>query len=549
MPPPPQLSRKKALYLILLIIVCMVLASRDITHEGAVQVAGDSPKYLMNGVFLLDFLKDLPNSLAHPLKYAFTYFSQYPSLTLGHHPILPALIEVPFYAMFGVSVFSAKLAMAFTYIIGAIYCFQLFKILFDEDTAFLATILYATTPEVCFWMRLPMSEMAAFATIFATLYYFLDYLHHNHKRSFYMMAIFFGLSLNARITNIFLVPIMALYLLMERGTRLVFQKKMITAFLICLILAGPVILVTLKIMTESIHAVAGQSLATRITLENLLFLPRILWKYQLSHPMLILSIISLVVLLVKRQKNILLLLIWIVVCYLFFTYIGWRKPRYSLYWIPPLCTIGVIGLFAISPKKQWQTAAWSILLLLAGYQFAQAYAGYYPTPFSDGYEEMAQYTVAHETGISTLYSGCMDNGMFIFFVRKYDPTRKMIVLRADKLLATSMMDQIIAERIHSVDDIYPLLNEYGVRQVVVAQAPPRCRALGWLDEATKSTHFTLVKTVNLHSTDTTIDATQLNLYEYNDYVEHDAGNAILDLDIPLAHLSITTRIKDLLATR
>ena len=58
-----QSQAKVTAYLLLLVIIGITLASRDITHEGAVQVAGDSPKYLMNGVFLYDFFRDIPDSL------------------------------------------------------------------------------------------------------------------------------------------------------------------------------------------------------------------------------------------------------------------------------------------------------------------------------------------------------------------------------------------------------------------------------------------------------------------------------------------------------
>ena len=102
-------SAKSAIYMTLLSVVILVLATKGIRDEGTVSLQGDMPRYLMNGVYFYDLIKDFP--LTHPMKYTYQYFARYPALSLGHHPLLLSIAEVPFYAVFGISVFSGRLTI------------------------------------------------------------------------------------------------------------------------------------------------------------------------------------------------------------------------------------------------------------------------------------------------------------------------------------------------------------------------------------------------------------------------------------------------------
>ena len=47
----------------------------------------DADKIAMDGVFVFDFVKDLPHSLLHPYQYAVEYYARYPSLSVGQRPL------------------------------------------------------------------------------------------------------------------------------------------------------------------------------------------------------------------------------------------------------------------------------------------------------------------------------------------------------------------------------------------------------------------------------------------------------------------------------
>ena len=77
-------------------VVISILAGRGITDEEMVSLQGDMPRYLMNGVFLHDLIRDFP--ITNFMEYAVEYYSRYPALSLGHHPPLISLVLVPFFS-------------------------------------------------------------------------------------------------------------------------------------------------------------------------------------------------------------------------------------------------------------------------------------------------------------------------------------------------------------------------------------------------------------------------------------------------------------------
>ena len=127
-------------YLFLICTIVLVLSTKGIMDEGNIAMNGDMQKYLMNGAFFYDFISDM--TFADPLGYAYKYFARYPALSLGHHPILLGIAEMPFYGLFGVSVFSARLTIVFFMLLGAAAWFFLVRSVYDETTAFLSSLLF-----------------------------------------------------------------------------------------------------------------------------------------------------------------------------------------------------------------------------------------------------------------------------------------------------------------------------------------------------------------------------------------------------------------------
>ena len=94
----------------LLIITCL-LGLRGISSESSVMLSGDMARYVMNGVFVHDLIADGGVTNYEELtRYAERYYARYPALSLGHHPPIPYVSVVPFYWIFGVSIFAVRIA-------------------------------------------------------------------------------------------------------------------------------------------------------------------------------------------------------------------------------------------------------------------------------------------------------------------------------------------------------------------------------------------------------------------------------------------------------
>ncbi|MHA2220315.1 MAG: hypothetical protein ACXACY_30930, partial [Candidatus Hodarchaeales archaeon] len=161
-----------------------------------------------------------------------------------------------------------------------------------------------------------------------------------------------------------------------------------------------------------------------------------------------------------------------------------------------------------------------------------------------GYEQAARYVLENRKGVSVLYSGVNDTGYFIFFVRKHDPDRNLIILRANKILATSKMNRIVEERIDRPEGIYKILKDYGVGYVIIKDTETGSRALEWLREEVKNEKFILHKKIALQSNNPQENNVMLAIYEYMEYSPPKGGKT-LQMKIPLMGDSIEIPFKDL----
>ena len=247
----------------------------------------------------------------------------------------------------------------------------------------------------------------------------------------------------------------------------------------------------------------------------------------------------------RRNKRATLFLLWIGIYYLLITYTGANAPRYAIYWVPPFC------LFAATTVNFFHQRPWKILLStlligIGGYQFAIAFQS--EPRYAEGYEKAARYVLENRKGESVLFSGSVDTGCFIFFVRKHDPHRDLIVLRADKTLVTSKIRRIVEERITNREEIYEMLRDFGVGYVVIEDVKYKSPPLEWLREEVKSERFILRKRIPIRSNIKKLQDVTLAVYEYKEYTPPRRG-AVLHMNIPLMGDSIAVPFDDLLHSK
>ena len=182
------------------------------------------PRYLMNGVYFYDLIKDFP--INNIIDYTYKYFARYPALSLGHHPFLLGIAEMPFYAVFGISIFSARLTIVCFMLIAGIVWFKLIKSIYDDTIAFISSLLFVTTPYIVKFSRIVMSETFSLSFIILTIYLFFKYYKSNKNKYAFSFSVILIMSICARYTSVFMIPIFLGYLILQKNLKKLIKKNM-----------------------------------------------------------------------------------------------------------------------------------------------------------------------------------------------------------------------------------------------------------------------------------------------------------------------------------
>jgi hypothetical protein len=529
---PGSYSSGLLIYISLLGFIILLLTTKGITDEGTISLQGDMPRYLMNGVYFLDFLKDWP--LTHPLTYTYEYYARYPALSLGHHPVLVSAAEVPFYSLWGISVFSARMTIIAFLLLGTIAWFLLIRSIYDETTAFFSSLIFITLPYIVRYSRIVLSEIPALALILVTTYFFYRYIQSDKNKYAFAFAISFAVSLYAKQTAMFLFPVFLCYFCLTKGIKKLLTKEIILSCTIMALLIAPLIPITLKFSQTNVQWMIPSDMGSRFTWSYLLRYLRDIINSQLTLPVSILGFTSLGILLYRKDKRVNFFVLWVVFYYIQITYTGVEGSRYAIYWIPVFCLFAALTRHFFSSHR-WKTLISISLFAIIGYQFVAAFM--LEPEYAKGYEEAAQYVVQNRKGESILYTANIDTGFFVFFVRKHNPNPNSIILLADKILATSRLKHIVKDHIEKREQIYDMLQDFGVGYVVIEDQPFRFPVLEWLREEVRSDQFILRKRIPVHSNNAMLQGVALYIYEYKGYIPPLPGKK-LRINIPLMGDSI-----------
>lgn len=527
-------------------------STRDLMSEAAVSLHGDMPRHMMNGVFLWDLIRSgAVFSVDGAMTYAREYFVRYPALSLGHHPPLLAGLLVPFYAVTGISVLTARLAIAASMLVATAALYSLTRRLYGDVVAGWTALLFAVQPFMVPYGQQVMSEAPMLALVLLTVDALLRFRLSSRTRDY---ALFVGLAvatLYAKQIAIFMFPTFALTLLIGAPW---LRRRLLRRDVVLLTMAGallcvPIIAATfvlspynIAVVAETATADVGDVTATAAEM----VLPSI-FEAQFSWPLLLAMIGGIVVSAARRDRRMLFVLFWIAmviggVALLIGPY---EAPRYAILAVPAYCLCAAT-LLTIEGHV-WRRGATVVLALVAAWD-AWAAASIRPIG-AGGYEAAAQYVIGRGDSPTVLYSASIDTGYFVFFVRKHDVGGRQIVLRADKMLTTSMMgDLSVEERIDSPDAIYPLLQTYGTRLVIIEDQETGSDALDWLRDELHGEHFVERLRLPVETRDRRLDGVDLVVYEYLDATPP-APDAEIDVSLPIIGRDIHVSLAELLGSR
>lgn len=544
-------SRRRHVALGLGVAVAATLASGvGFGDETYLSLQGDMPRHMMNGVFFVDLVRDWPfGSITEALEYARHYYARYPALSLGHHPVLIGLLEAPLFALFGISVATARLLSVASLIAAAVYTYRLVADLFDDWAGAVAALVVVTCPIVVLLSQGVMSEPPALALLMAAAFYAHRFAVTERRGPLIAAALLAAASLWAKQLTVCALPGIAVYLWWRLGWRRLLRADVLLAALAAGTVVLPLVPLTLMLSTHNVSAVSGQFEGAGLDSRLAVGLRALNYAlhFHLGLPLLGLAVAGLALLVHRRHVALSLLLPWIVAVAMFVAWVtaALEPDRYGVYWVPAFAAL--IGTLVARPVA---VPVWMPAVAIAACLALQLTA--YPRhrlPGAGGYEQAAQYVVDRPRGDTVLFSGDIDSGYFTFFVRKHDAARRTIVLRADKVLTVGRMARMeVQALVDSPEELRQTLKRLGVGYVVVEEGTSSSRVLNWMQADVRTAAYVPRLRVPITTSDPRLAGRDLVVYEVVGAGPAQA-DARLDIQLPLVDSSIDVALSDLAARK
>jgi hypothetical protein len=468
---------RKWVVLVAVLLIVTIIVTHNISR-GEFDYNVDESQHAATGLYVASIVKDAP---AHPVAYTYRYYAQYPALSgVIHWPPLFYTCEGAMFLLLGPTVVAARLTVLLFVLVGCLFWFLLVAELLNEWAAALSTLLLALLPFVLLFEKSVMLEIPCLALSIAALYYWHRFLRSARTLHLYLFAIFFSLASLTKQNSIF-IPVTCLVTLGAlHKWPLVLNRRFLGAAALIAALVAPFYILAYVVEwktlsldllgqqgTNASHASFARFLGT------LLFYVRAL-PNQLSWLLLVLIVIGAATccLWSTREARV-LMLAWIASCYVVFTLISHKEPRYTLYALPPLT------FFLVGPlTAPWRPTAAKILApALACVLLVHAVvAGWrYQRPYIEGYEPVAERIKQLGTPAVILFEASLPAN-FIFFLRRLDSQREFVVLRKS-LRATRIKAELGWEDLATtIDQVRDVVDQNGVRYIVVSDGEPRYEA-------------------------------------------------------------------------
>lgn len=515
----------------LALVAAVLGGTREITNEAAVSLQGDMPRYLMNGVFILDFLAAPTFEPDAALRFASEYFARYPALSLGHHPPLLPVALVPFFAAFGVSVFSARLLMVVCFVACTWLLYSLAAKQYNTRVGAWTSLLFATHPFIVTFSQGVLSEIPALLFILASFNALLLFRKSGRLLHYLCFVALVILSLAAKQLAAFLLPSYIVMLFVDGGWRRLLSGRVLVwtacgaavtlGLLVATLVLSPFnVSVVIDVLQRGLGVAAWRSIGNEIAQVHL--------APFLAAP----AVAGLALALYSRDPRSWLPASWAISVVLGAVFITgpYDVARYTIYAIPAYCLLGA-SLVSSHKSVLQRIAVIGIALCIAG----QAMRALAVRPVgAGGYEAAALAVLDRPDAPTVLYSASIDTGYFIFFVRKHDAAQRLVVLRSDKLLSTSFMTDLAHEQLISdPSEIYPLLHRYGTKFIVIEDRISGAQAIDWLREEVRGDRFIERLRIPIETTDRRLRGVHLVVYEFKD-ARPAAPDATIRLNLPIA---------------
>jgi hypothetical protein len=429
------------------------MGSSDFTYP-------DASRHAMDGVFLLDALREMPSV---PVEWAKRYYVTSPALGFGRYPPLGAALAVPFYVVLGPLPFAGRLAGALVWLVGLAFFYETLRRPLGRIAAAFGALALASGPASVRWAGEVMLELPATAFLLAAACCYWNYVGGGRRAwltSAAALACLGGwvkqpaaLALPLIVAHAFLTPRLARPI-----------HDLWPAALLSTVILAPLVALSLAFGDANMAIVSGAGRTFPVSsAEHWLVYVRSIPDYYLGRPATVLAVLGLAsAVLTRRVKGAGFWAGWIVIFYAFFTAVGLKSPRLAMLWTPGLAFFAAAGLGLLiertSRKIGVVAAAVGMLAVVATYVSSAQ-----NIPDREASVRQAAVAALDERPGRILYAG-PQNGTFVFRIREMAGYDRPTVVRDSK---TFYADSVVPELGRSESASTP----QAVRDKVSAVAP------------------------------------------------------------------------------
>jgi len=496
----------------MMLLFTLSLAALLITRrigKGEFNFNDDETQHAMTGMYFYDVLRDRP--LHNPIEYTYEYYARYPALGLIHWPPFFHMSEGVVFCVLRPSVIAARLTVLLFALLGLYFWFRFVAQLHNKWIAFLATTLLALSPIVLLYEKVVMLEIPSLSLCIAATYYWNRYLRTGTVRPLWWFALYACAALLTKQTSIYLVLFCLLSVAITHKWHLLFRRSALIVLATCILVVGPYYALDFAIHRSTVATDVLGPGATSLSSWAHHF--TYYWQYlplQLGWPLLALSVLGIATCLKSRNLETTVMLMWILSCYITFTFIPSKTPRFNIYWVPAFIYFATVPILELRGRAS-RVIGTAVLVCLLIMMTKSAWN--YQRPYVAGYAPVASRISKMTKSGVILFDGALA-GNFIFFMRCSDPDRSFVILRKGLYAVQIQKDRGSVEIIKTQEGVRNLIREYGIRFIVVTEnAPLEFQAQQILRDVLRTSEFKVVETFGLDTNERLLRGQNLVLYE------------------------------------
>jgi hypothetical protein len=507
-----RLSGSPRIHIGILVLVTCMLSMKDITRGDFRHP--DAWAHAMNGVYLLDLVKAMP--IGRLWDFSLNYFAKYPAISLPYHPPGFPMFEAIIFAIFGISVATARFAVVLCAILAVVFWYRLVEATHSRAIALCSGLFLISNSSMVILCRQVMLEIPTLAVLVLSIYFLQAAISSKSRASLYWWAVTAGAVVWVKQTAGFVVPLSLSYFLLKwKCFRPKFRDFAVS---LGILLAGliPMTYITYYFARSGlVQAVGGTRRLgfTRSSMANWLYYIRLI-PDSVPTVILVAALASFVlVVLRKRWDRHLIYLFWFLWSYIFISFFAVKDTRYAFFLIPPIYLFACSWIDEIVLKVKGYRLDRLILGVLCLLQCGFAYRT--QTHIIGGFEEAARFVKENWRGQSVIVSARW-HGSFTFNVRKLDPDGPIMVLRAEKALPELYGPALTWKK----EPVYGALRSLGAKYIVIESRDwDQMLELKRLRDIVGTGHFALRKSIPVTGNMTSYQNVNILIYEFLEEVD------------------------------